>query len=74
VLLERYGAAVEADLAASFLAVCSKLYGCTGELYRQVNSTGSQRLLDWSYAGYMAGEMPIPQLPVVASVMVSHVA
>lgn len=33
------------------------------------NSLGSQRLLDWSYAGYMAGEMPIPRLALVGSVM-----
>ena len=25
-------------------------------------------MLDWSYAGYMAGEMPIPKLPLVGSV------
>lgn len=25
--------------------------------------------MDWSYAGYMAGEMPIPRLPLVGSVM-----
>jgi hypothetical protein len=46
----------------------SKLWGCKGELFAVANSTGSQRLLDWSYAGYMAGEMPIPRLPLVASV------
>jgi len=47
----------------------SKLWGCKGELYDMVNSLGSQRLLDWSYAGYMAGEMPIPRLALVGSVM-----
>eukprot|EP00879_Flechtneria_rotunda_P029045 GHRR01031304.1.p1 GENE.GHRR01031304.1~~GHRR01031304.1.p1 ORF type:complete len:250 (+),score=68.68 GHRR01031304.1:450-1199(+) len=46
----------------------SKLWGCQGELYRLTNSTGSQRLLDWSYTGYMAGEMAIPILPVVTNV------
>lgn len=51
--------------------VRSKLWGCAGELYNMPNSTGSQRLLDWSYAGYMAGEMPIPKLPIVTSVAVS---
>ena len=33
-------------------------------------SLGSQRLMDWSYAGYMAGEAEIPNLPVVTSVQV----
>ncbi|KAF6262421.1 hypothetical protein COO60DRAFT_1676006 [Scenedesmus sp. NREL 46B-D3] len=47
----------------------SNLWGCAGELYNMVNSTGSRRLLDWSYAGYMAGEAPIPKLPVVTSVL-----
>lgn len=51
-----------------FGVTCSKLWGCRGELFDAPNSTGSQRLLDWSYAGYMAGEMPIPKLPLVASV------
>lgn len=53
-------------------AVCSKLWGCQGELFDMVNSTGSQRLLDWSYAGYMAGETPIPITPIVTSVLVSQ--
>lgn len=53
---------------------CSKLWGCAGELYDMPNSLGSQRLLDWSYAGYMAGETPIPKTPVVTSVLVGAVA
>ncbi len=39
-------------------AVPSRLYGCAGELW---DPTG--RLPDFSYAGYMAGERPIPSLP-----------
>ena len=35
-----------------------------------MGSVGSQRLMDWSYAGYMAGEAEIPLLPKVASVKV----
>jgi hypothetical protein len=27
--------------------------------------------MDWSYAGYVAGEAPISKLPIVTSVMVS---
>jgi hypothetical protein len=55
------------------LTGCSKLWGCAGELYNMINSTGSRRLMDWSYAGYMAGEAPIPKLPLVTSVMVSKI-
>lgn len=33
----------------------SALYGCAGELWKS-----SGRLSDYSYAGYMAGEAPIP--------------
>lgn len=45
----------------------SKLWGCGGEL-DQPNSLGQQRLLDWSYAGYMAGEADIPSPPIVANI------
>jgi hypothetical protein len=48
---------------------CSKLWGCKGELAEAPTSLGAKRLLDWSYAGFMAGEMPIPRLPLVGSVM-----
>ncbi len=50
----------------------SKLWGCAGELAEDPGSLGELRLLDWSYAGYMAGEAPIPRLPVVTNVMVRH--
>lgn len=50
------------------LPPCSKLWGCKGELADAPGSLGAQRLLDWSYAGYMAGEMPIPRGPLVGSV------
>ncbi len=33
-------------------------------------SLGSQRLIDWSYAGYMAGEADIPDLPIVSNIQV----
>lgn len=59
----------EYALLLSSYCLCSKLWGCKGELFDMPNSLGSQRLLDWSYAGYMAGEMPIPRLPLVGSVM-----
>lgn len=39
----------------------SALYGCQGELW-----SPTQRLLDYSYAGYMAGDAPIPDVPVLA--------
>jgi hypothetical protein len=52
-----------------WVCLCSKLWGCQGELADTAGKLGAQRLLDWSYAGYMAGEMPIPRLPVVASIM-----
>lgn len=55
--------------AVCLCAACSKLWGCQGELSDLSTSLGAQRLLDWSYAGYMAGEMPIPKLPLVGSVM-----
>lgn len=55
--------------AVCLCAACSKLWGCKGELSDLPTSLGAQRLLDWSYAGYMAGEMPIPKLPLVGSVM-----
>ena len=41
----------------------SRQYGCAGELW---NST-TGRLVDWSYAGYMAGELPIPDLPATGN-------
>lgn len=47
---------------------CSKLWGCKGELADPPGSLGAQRLMDWSYAGYMAGEAPIPKLPLVGTV------
>jgi hypothetical protein len=36
-----------------------------------IRSLGGDRLLDWSYAGYMAGEAPIPDLPIAIDMLVS---
>jgi len=49
----------------------SGLYGCRGELFDPrdpSNSAGGARLSDWSYAGYMAGEVEIPAVPVAVAV------
>ncbi|GAX86598.1 hypothetical protein CEUSTIGMA_g14006.t1 [Chlamydomonas eustigma] len=42
----------------------SSLYSSTGESQTGLNS----RLMDWSYAGYQAGELPLPEHPVSCSV------
>lgn len=44
----------------------SVLYGCAGEQW-----TPSSRLLDFSYAGYRAGEDPVPDMPPSADLKVS---
>ncbi|KAG1674235.1 hypothetical protein FOA52_013855 [Chlamydomonas sp. UWO 241] len=52
-------------------AYVTKVYGHDGDTWDRTSIRG-QRLLDWSYAGYGAGERPIPSVPQACNVKVDY--
>ena len=45
-------------------AAPSSHFGCRGELW----AAAGRLPVDWSFAGYAAGDMPLPRVPVVGNV------
>lgn len=56
-----------AALPALAAVAPSVLYGCAGEQWK-----ASSRLLDFSYAGYKAGEDPVPDMPPSVDIKLSY--